>query len=193
MSCISLRLPPARKVWKSFTSKLGSKLHNIRKSKAMKKQRKHQSTKTIKPYTSITTKPPKFLATKTFGRKRLVTVRSVFCSFKKKPAPVYIDKLFKEPPCDVVGYLKPETVNNRPRIEIAAKIDDYPRGKKEEVEGSTSKRSCEKTSSSSSSDDMWESVALASPQMQGIDERAEEFITRFRRQMAAQERLARNL
>ncbi|KAK2417783.1 hypothetical protein QL285_040044 [Trifolium repens] len=192
MSCISLRLPPARKVWKSFTSKLGSKLHNIRKSKAMKKQRKHQSTKTIKPYTSITTKQPKFLATKSFRRKKLVTVRSVFCSFKKKPAPVYIDKLFKEPSCDVVGYLKPEGLNYRPRIEIDAKIDDFPRGKKEAAEGSTSRRSCEKTSSSSS-DDMWESVALASPQMQGIDERAEEFITRFRRQMAAQERLARNL
>ncbi|MCI27756.1 hypothetical protein A2U01_0048956, partial [Trifolium medium] len=102
--------------------------------------------------------------------------------FNKKPAPVYIDKLFKEPACDVVGYLKPETLNYRPRIEIAAKIDDFPRGKKEAAEGSTSKRSCEKTSSSS--DDMWESVALASPQMQGIDERAEEFINRFRRQMA---------
>ncbi|WJX78997.1 hypothetical protein P8452_62164 [Trifolium repens] len=192
MSCISLRLPPARKVWKSFTSKLGSKLHSIRKSKAMKKQRKHQSTKTIiKPYTSITTKQPKFLATKSFRRKKLVTVRSVFCSFKKKPAPVYIDKLFKEPSCDVVGYLKPEGLNYRSRIEIDAKIDDFPRGKKEVEEGSTSRRSCEKTSSSS--DDMWESVALASPQMQGIDERAEEFITRFRRQMAAQERLARNL
>ncbi|GAU11654.1 hypothetical protein TSUD_334670 [Trifolium subterraneum] len=186
MSCISLRLPPARKVWKSFTSKLGSKLHNIRKSKAMKKQRKH-----LKPSTSITTKPPKFHATKRFRRKKFATVRSVFCSFNKKPAPVYIDKLFKEPACDVVGYLKPETINYRPQIEIAAKIDDYQRGKKEVAEGSTSKRSCEKTSSSS--DDMWESVALASPQMQGIDERAEEFITRFRRQMAAQERLARNL
>jgi len=155
----------------------------------MKKQRKHlNNTKAIKPSTSITTKAPKFLATKRFRRKRLATVRSVFCSFNKKPAPVYIDKLFREPPCDLVGYLKPQTPIQRPQIEITAKIGDYQREKKEVAEGA-SNRSCDRTSTS---DDMWESVTLASPQMQGIDERAEEFITRFRKQMAAQERLARN-
>lgn len=155
----------------------------------MKKQKKHLNTKAIKSSTSITTKAPKFLAAKRFRRKKLATVRSVLCSFNKKPAPVYIDELFREPPCDLVGYLKPQTPIHRPQIEITAKIGDYQREKKEVAEGA-SNRSCDRTSTS---DDMWESVALASPQMQGIDERAEEFITRFRKQMAAQERLARNL
>ncbi|CAL5193751.1 unnamed protein product [Lathyrus oleraceus] len=186
MSCISLRLPPAKKVWKSFTSKLGSKLHTIRKSKAMKKQRKNKKNTTT--ITTTSKAPPKFLATKRFRRKRLTTVRSLLSSFNKKPAPVYIDKLFKEPPSDYVGYLKPQTQPvYKPRTEIAAKDSSE---KKEVVQPEATSKTCEKASAS---DDVWESVALASHQMEGIDERAEEFIMRFRKQMAAQERLARSL
>lgn len=44
-----------------------------------------------------------------------------------------------------------------------------------------------------SADDMWESVGLASPLMRGVNERAEEFIARFRAEMEVQEMLARNL
>ncbi|XP_058740222.1 uncharacterized protein LOC131612445 [Vicia villosa] len=190
MSCISLRLPPAKKVWKSFTSKLSSKLHNIRKSKAMKKQRKNKKNTKTTTITTTTTKPqPKFLATKRFRRKKLATVRSVLFSFNKKPAPVYIDKLFKEP-CDYVGYLKPQTQPvYKPRTEVVAVKDSSEKKQVVELEGTS--RRCEKASASD--DDVWESVALGSPQMQGIDERAEEFIVRFRKQMAAQERLARSL
>ncbi|KAK7284118.1 hypothetical protein RJT34_18857 [Clitoria ternatea] len=175
MSCISLRLrlPPARKAWKSFTSTLG-KLHKIRRSKAMKKHRKKHSKTRTKQATKI---PPKFFTTKRFGRKRLATVRSFIYGFQKKPAPVYIDKLFKEPSCELVEQWKPQTVR-KPRIEKICSAAG-------EVEAAAG--------SSSTSDDMWESVALASPLMQGIDQRAEEFITRFREQMAAQETLARNL
>jgi len=42
-------------------------------------------------------------------------------------------------------------------------------------------------------DDMWESLGLASPLMQGIDERAEEFITRIRAEMQLQEMIAHRL
>lgn len=42
-------------------------------------------------------------------------------------------------------------------------------------------------------DDMWESLGLASPLMQGINERAEEFITRIRAEMQLQEIIARRL
>lgn len=52
--------------------------------------------------------------------------------------------------------------------------------------GSLAEKAC-------SGDDMWESLGLASPQMHGIDERAEEFIVRFRAEMKVQEMLARNL
>ncbi|TKY62359.1 hypothetical protein E2542_SST12215 [Spatholobus suberectus] len=174
-SCISLRLrlrlPPARKAWKSFTSTLG-KLHRS-KSKAMKKHRKLSKTTTKQ----VTRPPPKFLATKRFRRKRvaLATVRSFISGFHKKPAPVYIDKLFREPSCDLVGHLKPQTAHKAPSAKLCGE------------EGTT------KGGGSCTSDDMWESLALASPLMQGIDERAEEFIARFRQEMAAQEMLARNL
>ncbi|KAI5664939.1 hypothetical protein M9H77_24262 [Catharanthus roseus] len=43
-----------------------------------------------------------------------------------------------------------------------------------------------------SADDMWESLVLASPQMMnGINEKADEFIAKFRAEMRLQERLAR--
>ncbi|WVZ07724.1 hypothetical protein V8G54_021070 [Vigna mungo] len=164
-SCISLklrlRLPPAKKAWKSFTSTIG-KLSKS-KSRSMKKPRKFS-----KPTT-------KFATSKRFFRhKRLGTVRSLLLGFHKKPAPVYIDKLFKEPSCDLVGQLKPPTVHKSRTKRLSGE------------EGTTKGgRSC-------ASDDMWESLALASPQMQGIDERAEEFIARFRQEMAAQEMIARN-
>ncbi|KAG5043592.1 hypothetical protein AAZX31_03G144600 [Glycine max] len=176
-SCISLKLrlslPPAKKAWKSITSTLG-KLHRS-KSKAMKKPRKHYSKTTTK---KVTKAPPKFLATKRFRRKRLAlaTVRSFIFGFHKKPAPVYIDKLFREPSCDLVGHLKPQTAQ-KPRTERLSGGEGTTKGG----------GSC-----TSESDDMWESLALASPQMQGIDERAEEFITRFRQEMAEQEMIARN-
>ncbi|XP_061341708.1 uncharacterized protein LOC133288034 [Gastrolobium bilobum] len=183
MSCIMLRFPHARKAWKSLTSTLG-KLRKIRRSKAMKKQRKH-----LNNNTSQTTKaPPKFLATKRFRHKRLATVTSVIYGFRKKPAPVYIDKLFKEPSFDLVENMKPQKVL-KPRTEKTAKL---PYQSREEEEGGTSMEGA--SDKPSTSDDMWESLAaVASPLMQGIDERAEEFIARFREQMAAQEMLARNL
>jgi hypothetical protein len=40
---------------------------------------------------------------------------------------------------------------------------------------------------------MWESLGFASPQMQGIDERAEQFILTFRAEMEIQETITCNL
>lgn len=154
----------------------------------MKKHRKHlNTTTTTKPAT--TTRTPKFLTTRRFCRKRLATVRSVFYNLHKKPAPVYIDRLFKEPPCEFVGHLKPQ-IAYKSRSEKRAKIR-YPVGEEQVQETSTRGGGSDRPSSS---DDVWESVELGSPQMQGIDARAEEFIAKFRQEMAAQENmLARNL
>lgn len=44
-----------------------------------------------------------------------------------------------------------------------------------------------------SGDEMWESVGLGSPQMRGIDARAEEFIARFRADLEFQEIVAHHL
>lgn len=118
-------------------------------------------------------------------------MRSVFYGFHKKPAPVYVDKLFKEPSCDIVKHLKPQKAEN-PR---ARKTSKLPGGAGEEEAGTSrgGGRSERDGDGDSTSDDMWESVALASPLMQGINERAEEFIARFRKEMEAQEIFARNL
>lgn len=46
-------------------------------------------------------------------------------------------------------------------------------------------------SCSMGADDMWESLAMASPHMHEIDDRAEEFITKFRAEMLHQESMAK--
>ncbi|XP_027353063.1 uncharacterized protein LOC113863618 [Abrus precatorius] len=187
MSCMTLRLrlPTATKAWKSFTSTLG-KLRKIRSSKAMKKPRKYPKTATK---TVVTRTPPKFLATKRFRRKRLATVTSFIYGFHKKPKPVYIDKLFKEPSCELVEHLKPQTAY-KSRTEKRATL---PYEAREGGVAGTSKEGGSSKPCTSDSDAMWESLALASPLMHGIDERAEEFIARFREELAEQEILARNL
>lgn len=45
------------------------------------------------------------------------------------------------------------------------------------------------SSSGLTNDEMWESLTLASPQLHCINERAEEFITRFRQDMLRQENM----
>ncbi|XP_054779449.1 uncharacterized protein LOC129287267 [Prosopis cineraria] len=171
MSCLSLKLPPARKVWKNFTCTIG-KLRRINKSKAIKKPRKHMKRSIL----VSSTKRPYKLPPRRFSQKKIPGFRSVFYGFHKKPAPVYIDKLFKEPICDAVKHVKPDVAENPPH---------------ERLQSFAMKQ--RKDSKACTSDDMWESLALASPLMQGINERAEKFIARFRKEMVAQEILARNL
>ncbi|KAI9119244.1 hypothetical protein K1719_009919 [Acacia pycnantha] len=187
MSYISLKLPPARKIWKSFTSTIG-KLRRINKSKAIKKPRK-LTKRTSTTLTSSTKRPYKLPSSRRFGQKKLAGFRSVFYGFHWKPAPVYIDKLFKEPSCDIVKHVKPEMAENPPTRK-ASKLGD----EAGEVAGTSNQGGgFDRDNIACSSDDMWESLALASPLMQGINERAEEFIARFKKEMVAQELLARNL
>nr|KJB41491.1 hypothetical protein B456_007G146300 [Gossypium raimondii] len=57
MSCLKIRLPLAKKVWKSFTSKLQTRLHKLHKSKTIKKlDNTHLQTTILK-----TTRPSLFL------------------------------------------------------------------------------------------------------------------------------------
>lgn len=188
MSCLSLRLPPARKIWKSLTSKLQSKLHKIQRSKAILNPRTQiKKTTTGVVSTSLSTK-------QRFKRKRK-HVHSYQANqfynhhqylFEKKTASIYVDKLFKEPITGLVGPAKPE-LTKRPIRAKNNKLLDHPAAVPGASKvGSLAEKAC-------SGDDMWESLGLASPQMHGIDERAEEFIVRFRAEMKVQEMLARNL
>ncbi|XP_028791706.1 uncharacterized protein LOC114747533 [Neltuma alba] len=186
MSFPSLKLPPARKVWKSFTSTI-AKLRKINKSRAIKKPRKHTKRSTL----ASSTKRPCKLSSRRLSQKKLRGFRSVFYGFGKKPTPVYIDKLFKEPSCDIVKHVKPDMAEN-PRKRKASKLGDDT-GEEAGTSNQGGRFDRDRNNKACTSDDMWESVALASPLMEGINERAEEFIARFKKEMMAQELLARNL
>ncbi|KAB1200936.1 hypothetical protein CJ030_MR0G005872 [Morella rubra] len=176
MSCLSLKLPPAPKVWKSFTSRLQSKLHKLHMSKAIKKPRNR-----VKKSTGGGGAWPSLLIDQRLKRRkrhvhahRAHPLREYF--FEKKTAPVFVDKLFKGPVAELVAEPCPPKGKNFKLLDQPAAVQE-------------SGGLAEKTFSA---DDLWESLGLASPQMRGVDERAEEFITRFRAEMEVQEMLARD-
>lgn len=96
-----------------------------------------------------------------------------------KAGPVYIDELFSEPTAAA------QLVANKSRVDL----DQRARAPGTSNVGVKE----EKASATSAADDMWESLALASPQMNGIDQRAEEFIQSFRAEMELQEIMASRL
>lgn len=184
MSCLRIRLLPAKKTWKSFTAELQTKLHKLHKSKAIKKPRKSR----LKGTASKPTKPYRIFVGRRLKRKsrRALPAGLQRCHLlKDKAEAVYIDKLFKETVPQLVEHAEVEPRPTKLAKEIDA--DDQPVATAPETsEGGVDEEH-------SAADDVWESMGLASPLMQGIDERAEEFITRFRAEMELQEIMARNL
>lgn len=186
MNCLNLRLPPARKAWKTFTSKIQSKLHKLNKRKAIRKSRNCLKLKTTST-TSRAARPYKFHELR-FQRKRCLVqttkhlrlLHEQRSTFNKYPDPVYVDKLFRGPVSELTEVRFPPKTNNIKRSNdqpAAVPVAGTSKGTGRTLQG----------------DDMWESMGFASPQMHGIDERAEEFITMFRAQMEVQEMLASDL
>ncbi|KAB2602287.1 hypothetical protein D8674_003292 [Pyrus ussuriensis x Pyrus communis] len=181
MSCLRLRLPPARRAWKSFTSKLQRKLH---KPKGIAKPGKNRvkaitaaasSSASTFAFSSVGLKPYKFLQVR-FKRKGRRYKHRQLLQNRGSDAHVYVDKLFKEPAVtELVRSSEPPVAKCKQATTAAAA-----------AEGGA-ERGC-----SATADDMWESLGFASPMMHGIDERAEEFIAKFRREMEVQEKLARD-
>lgn len=187
------RLLPPTKVWKIFTNKLQIKLHKLNGSKAIKKPKKMQSYKTSKklswPFLSI--QPKKF---------KLKPKPHTLIHLNKRTPPVYVDRLFIEPVATVKERMHPplaaleKEANNKKSCSSSnlkrrgdfCKKNHRPDTRKEGTTVMSDQKSNE-------ADDMWESMVLTSPQTQGINERAEEFIARFRAQMHHQEMLARRL
>ncbi|XP_022760042.1 uncharacterized protein LOC111306442 [Durio zibethinus] len=195
MSCLSIRLPPAKKAWKSFTSKLQTRLHKLHKSKAIKKPKNNR----LQTAASKTTRPSLFLGQRLIQRNRRRRAlpfgyQRHYVSKNKAAAPVYIDKLFKEAPVtELAGFIPDQQTSEK---------SDVQREKNEKqiidqaaAEEAGTSRGGEKMVDEKSSvgDDMWESIGLASPMLHGIDARAEEFIASFRAEMERQEIIARNL
>ncbi|XP_010540896.1 PREDICTED: uncharacterized protein LOC104814518 [Tarenaya hassleriana] len=132
MSCLRIRLSPAKSAWKRFASKL----MKLQRSKPIKNRLKTRPTAVRKTHL------------KKLRSERVFLLRlKRACLFKKKrDAVVYVDKLFR-----------PTQMEEKKNVEKPLQVDD--------------------------ADEAWESMGLASPLVQGIDARAEEFIARIKAQM----------
>ncbi|KAJ7972651.1 DUF761 domain protein [Quillaja saponaria] len=132
-------------------------------------------------------RPLKFLD-QPLRRKKKFTRRAShtpICKFHRNQGAVYIDKLFKEPVPKLVEHLRPKLAKSSTTAKSVKHLDQ-PVEVPEAIKRCEAEKPC-------TSDDMRESLPLASPLLRGIDKRAEEFITRFRGEMLVQEMLAGNL
>ncbi|CAN1136786.1 hypothetical protein LINPERPRIM_LOCUS21437 [Linum perenne] len=186
-SCFNLRLPRANKAWKTFTSKLRTKLHKLHNPKSHKKKHKQHisSSTTINPAATVipsrkTTRrrlleislPRRGLPFKRKSNRRL-------CYYTKScysAPPVFVDKLFVDPPImEVLTTTQCEASSSGKSEVMKLMPSDGQRTDELITDGGA--------------DDLWESLGYESPLMRGIDERAEEFISSFRAEMQFQERL----
>ncbi|KAL3531232.1 hypothetical protein ACH5RR_010554 [Cinchona calisaya] len=201
MSYLNLKkLLPARKAWRAFTIKVQTKLHKLHPSKTIKKpknKKQKRTSKKISWWPSFSIQPR--VQCKRRIKSHTHTHSSTYPSyhFQKRPSAVYIDQLFIEPAVSVAKEHLQQPVNSaicRPSTSTVKKPEPevVDRRRKMAKEG-TSKEEGKLNDSMHSADEMWESLVLASPQMNGINERAEEFIARFRAEMLLQERLAHHL
>ncbi|MCD9643285.1 hypothetical protein HAX54_030627 [Datura stramonium] len=101
--------------------------------------------------------------------------------YNKESTPVYIDQLFLEN-ISVVKENVAQTTKDHKHDVLVTETEQA-----EIHQGESS--SVTNGHENYSNDEMWESLTLASPQLHCINERAEEFITRFRAGMRLQENL----
>ncbi|EOX94458.1 hypothetical protein QUC31_004542 [Theobroma cacao] len=192
MSCLSIRLPPAKKAWKSFTSKLQTRLHKLHKSKAIKRPKNNR----LQTAVAKTTRPSLFLGQRLQRKKRRALpfgYQRYYVSKNKAAAPVYIDKLFKDAPVtELVGFIHQQSsgkgdVQREKNVKL---VDQVAAAAEEGTSKEGEKQGDEK---SSVGDDIAKSIGMAPLMLHGIDARAEEFIASFRAEMERQEIIARNL
>ncbi|KAL4571979.1 hypothetical protein LXL04_018747 [Taraxacum kok-saghyz] len=154
----------AKKVLRLLATKL--RLHKLQTTKTKTKTHRQK----IKKRVRTTTKGGSAVGCLSlsfqsrFKRKR----KEVYRYPLKKTKPVYVDQLFLENKAEVV--------------EIIPVVEGP-------VEGTSGKGG----GGGGCADEMWESLVMGSPQMDGINERAEEFISRFRADLLVQEITARRL
>ncbi|KAL3359241.1 hypothetical protein AABB24_016014 [Solanum stoloniferum] len=187
MYCLNLRrvLLPTRKMWKFFSTKLQINFHKVlNRSKVIKKS-KNPNPLCIK---KLAPSPAFRVQFKTKRSNNKFKYKSKFrptLKFQKKSAPVYIDQLFIENISDSVvknnfGQTSMITTKKKEHKQVCITETEQ-----DEIihEGESS------SSSSVTNDELWESLTLASPQLHCINERAEEFIAKFRADMLRQENM----
>ncbi|KAL6968205.1 hypothetical protein U1Q18_034006, partial [Sarracenia purpurea var. burkii] len=191
MSWLNLnkRFQPAKKAWKILTTKLHSNLHKLKTSKSIKKRLKTTSKSVFQ--TTCVVRNSFFRPTVDECRRRAnmcpQTTRIHRCCyhFQRQPEPIYINRLFIEPASAVVEH------HIRPPAAVATCKGAVGESRRLRVEEAELQHQLPDNDKMCEADEMWESLGLESPLMNGINERAEEFITRIRAEMQLQEILAR--
>ncbi|PIA45357.1 hypothetical protein AQUCO_01700712v1 [Aquilegia coerulea] len=184
------KLLPAKKAWKSFTSNVQKKLHKLKKSKAIKKTTKNLNI----TLGAVLSRPLRF----GLKRKALSRTSSAHHIRQKKAhhlRPVYVDELFMQ---NVMVQMtnKGKKKGNKPgaatdhagssnMLSNHSNINKmetkllYQPALSESIKGGT--KDIKKTTN-----DFPGCSSSSTPQLRGVDERAEEFITRFKEEMRLQ-------
>ncbi|CAH9075488.1 unnamed protein product [Cuscuta epithymum] len=177
---------PKKKLLKLFSTTIPFKLRSLNRSKVIKKPNKASL------FPKTTKKGGSGWKKKTRGKRNKfiwflpIGKRPKF--LKKRPAPVYIDQLFVGPgPTQVTGSMKSATKFKE--AEVVAPDQEICMA----VASSSSIRHYDVDKRPAEADDMWEAVVLAEPEMHRIDERAEEFISRFHAEIKRQKTSNENL
>ena len=186
---LAKKLGRAKRAWKSFTGKVESKLHELNIPKAIK-----TTTKRLLDLRYVRLFIPSKLRTltktpSTYSRNQYYNHHYQHHSkfLHKNASTVHIDELFAQSAGNA------HTKNLR----LVAQAETS-RGKEGLDEGNTATRN---SKSIYSVEDAWQAVVARSPQLRVVDERAEEFIYKFRQDMKLQkersnlefqERLARS-
>ncbi|XP_014512338.1 uncharacterized protein LOC106770987 [Vigna radiata var. radiata] len=161
------KLQPAKKAWKSFSNKMQSKLHKLSIPRAMKATFKRLLATLHSLHHLVSSRGHRSLA----GRRSSYAA-SDYRVHGKNISAIRIDDLFPEPASSMVAHANKthssqgETSRGRVVIE-----------KKKDLAGGNS--------GVNTLEDAWKAVVAKSPQLQ-VDQKAEEFISKFREDMRLQ-------
>ncbi|KAJ7954707.1 Cotton fiber protein [Quillaja saponaria] len=156
------KLQPAKKAWKSFTKTVHAKIHKLNIPKAI--------TTTIQRVISGFHSLRFFLPTKRRSISRPSTSTFYHQVHRKNFASIHIDELFAG---------EPELPVHDKKLNEHGETS---RGKEVLIE----KRLPGKSNSMYSIEDAWKAVVASSPNLRGVEERADEFIVKFREDMKIQ-------
>ncbi|KAA8527771.1 hypothetical protein F0562_035360 [Nyssa sinensis] len=181
---LAKKLQHAKKAWKSFTNTLQSKLQKLNISKAVRK-----TTKRIIALRPIRSVIPHKLRSRTHSERlrsrhhhRLRHYHNYHQHQKIGFAAIYVDQLFPEPTSMHAKHLHSldEASNGKmakAEATVGVKVIDKKALPKKSKAGETSAPTMA---------DAWKAAVSALPQLPGVDERAEEFISKFRQDMNLQ-------
>ncbi|XVE81853.1 hypothetical protein DITRI_Ditri15bG0099400 [Diplodiscus trichospermus] len=172
------QLKPARKAWKSFTNKLRSKLQNFQVPTCIK-----AATRRLLEFCSLRLFAPfkkrflsKYYTTHNRSHRyrfnHLYHYQNYRSLLYKDREVIYIDQLYAEPMSMQAKRVEPRAETSR-RNEVDDDKAWKRKGKAKEEEEE------EEKSGIYSIEDAWKAIVAKSPHLRGVDERADEFISKF--------------